>query len=52
MKCSACGEAATQLGERNAPDASDKRRYFCDSPKCAPKDGGWTLYPLTKEERA
>ena len=50
--CSVCGAPAPVLGERESPGTSMRRAYFCGEPKCAPKEPGWTMYELSKQERA
>lgn len=52
MRCTNCENNATRIGERESPGVSLQRRAFCSDPKCQPKEPGWVLYDLSKEEQA
>lgn len=48
MKCSNCGQPATQLAERDAPGLPALKRFICGDKKCQPPaSAGWTMYPAS-----
>lgn len=51
MKCVCCDQPASFMGERESPGTSMRRAYFCGDAKCAPKEPGWTMYQLSKQEQ-